>query len=239
MPVRMPTCPASGCSRRACPCPPPLPASKRRSMPPPLLTGRHQEGALHPGLSSVLLQGRAQGGAGPLLGLGVNLRGDVHGLLRGVVVAGALKHLEVQADVAAQAALGQHALHRALNDALGQARLQVLEGLHAVRARPPVHVVEVGLVGELVAAHHHLVGVDHHHVAAHVHGGRVGGLLLAPDDRGSQGSQTAQGLALSIDDVPLLADVSGISASGVVRGVQQVTLELGDLGGSSGLAHHS
>lgn len=50
---------------------------------------------------------------------------DVDGLLRCVRVRVALEDLEVQPDVAAQAALGQHALHRVLDDALRQALSRV------------------------------------------------------------------------------------------------------------------
>eukprot|EP00967_Tisochrysis_lutea_P098678 scaffold145906_cov14-Tisochrysis_lutea.AAC.1 len=48
----------------------------------------------------------------------VDFAGDVCWLLCFMGVAGALEHLQVGADVAAQAALGKHALDSALNDAL-------------------------------------------------------------------------------------------------------------------------
>lgn len=57
-----------------------------------------------------------------------NISCDVHGLLCYVGVLLALVDLEVQPDLAAQAALGQHALHSVLNDALRQTLRGAKEG---------------------------------------------------------------------------------------------------------------
>eukprot|EP00983_Pelagomonas_calceolata_P035721 1118204-Pelagomonas_calceolata.AAC.2 len=61
--------------------------------------------------------------------------------------------------------------------------LQVLEGLNAPGAWSASGVVEVGLIVKLGARDLHLVRVDDYHIGAHVHGRRVGGVVLAPECR--------------------------------------------------------
>eukprot|EP00976_Prorocentrum_cordatum_P015587 312677-Prorocentrum_minimum.AAC.3 len=67
---------------------------------------------------------------GELRELPVNLRCDVNRLLGRVGVLGTLVNLHVGEQCAAEGALREHALHRLLNDAPGDTRLHLVEGLH-------------------------------------------------------------------------------------------------------------
>lgn len=57
-----------------------------------------------------------------------------------------------------------------------------------------MRVAEVVLVVLLVAGDGDFIGVDDHHVAAHVHRRVVGGHVLATDHLGSQGGQAPKSL---------------------------------------------
>ena len=74
-----------------------------------------------------------------------------------------------------------------------------------------IAAVPVGhLAVRLARGQHHLVGVDHDDVVAHVDVGGEGRLVLAPQDRGHLGGQPAEHQAVGVDDVPGTGDVGGL-----------------------------
>ena len=79
-------------------------------------------------------------------------------------------------------------------------QLVVADGAQTTR----VAGVAVGhLLGPLVAGQVHLVGVDDDDEVTSVDVGRVHRLVLAPEEGGGLGGQTAQDNVLRVDDVPL------------------------------------
>ena len=110
-------------------------------------------------------------------------------------------HRQVQLDLAPQAPLGQHAVHRVLNNSLWDALLQARKRLYLEAAGPPT-VPVVLLLRELLAGDLHLLGVDDDDAGAHVHGGRVRGQVLAADHSGCKGGEATERLACRVDDEP-------------------------------------
>ena len=74
------------------------------------------------------------------------------------------------------------------------------DGLQVARVAG-VPVVE--LVRQLGAGDANLPGIQHDQVVAHVHVRAVVGLVLAPQAVRKLRGQTAQGLALGVDDIPV------------------------------------
>src|SRR5690606_18558846 len=96
-------------------------------------------------------------------------------LLDGVRVLGAGIDLERAVHGASERVLGQHALHRGLDHALGVALQRLAQGLGLEVADVAGEAV-VLLVGQLVAGDGHLLRVDHDDVVAGVHVRGVDGL---------------------------------------------------------------
>src|SRR5262249_38581130 len=105
-----------------------------------------------------------------------------YGLLRGVRVLRAGVHLEFADELPAQPVVGQYALHRKLDGALGSLGEQLLVPDGAQPAR--VAGVPVGHLGlPLVAGQGHLRRVDHDDEVAGVHVRCEGRLVLAAQER--------------------------------------------------------
>jgi hypothetical protein len=149
---------------------------------------------------------------------GVHRRGArrqraVDRLLRGVRVGRAGVDPQLLQHRAAEPVLREHAPHRQLDDALGRAAHEALEGLRADAARVAgVPVVE--LVLALAQRDVELGGVDHDDVVAHVDVRRPDRLVLAPQQRGDLGRDAPEALALGIDDEPRALDVGRFGGEG-------------------------
>ena len=91
----------------------------------------------------------------------------------------------------AQAALGQHAVDRVLDDALGVLRQRGAGGF-LLQAALVAGVAGVHLLIELLAGQRDLFGVQHDHEVAHQDIGRVIGAVLAANMGGDNGGEAAQ-----------------------------------------------
>src|SRR5579863_2558995 len=153
--------------------------------------------------------------SGPLV-LGVH-RGDVQylRLLRLMGVSRASVNLEMSHLPPAQRTAWHHAFHRFDDDAL-----RMLAGKNRALAafldaagitRIPMEDAIVGLI----AGEAHLLSVDHHHVVAAIHVGRVRRLVLAAQAIGDDGGEPSQHHAISVDEQPFLFDISGLCRVGL------------------------
>ena len=129
-----------------------------------------------------------------------------HGLLSEVRVLIALVDLELGGHLAAELALGQHALDALLDDSFGTASEQLDEALFAETAGE-ASVAAIELLVALHAGENNLFAVDHNDVIAHVDVGRVEGVQLAGEDGGGDGGEASEGLARGVNDKPLALNV--------------------------------
>jgi hypothetical protein len=140
-----------------------------------------------------------------LLSARARARGERLGLLGGVGMLRPFVDLQLLGHRAAQAALGEHALHRPLDHALGMGLDHPLRA-HLAQASDVAAVPAVDLVGQLAPGQVDLLRVDDHHVVAHVEVRGELGLVLAPEDRRHLGGQTAQHPVTGVDQEPLALD---------------------------------
>jgi len=129
-----------------------------------------------------------------------------HGLLREVRVLIALVDLELGGHLAAEFALGQHALDALLDDGFGTASEELDEAFFAETAGE-AGVTAIELLIALHAGENNLFAVDHDNVIAHVDVGRVEGVQLAGEDGGGDGGEASEGLAGGVNDKPLALNV--------------------------------
>src|SRR5690606_25520267 len=113
---------------------------------------------------------------------------------------------ELLAHLTAQLVLGQHPLHRELDDPLGVLLDHAAEGDEALAAHVAT-VPEVRLLVGLVAGEAHLRGVDDHDVVAGVQMRRVDRLVLAAQDAGDAAGEPAEDLALGVHGPPAALNV--------------------------------
>ena len=113
-----------------------------------------------------------------------------------------LVDLQLAEQLTTEGVVGEHSLHSLLDDPLGDPCLQGSEGfgLHATGA---TGVAAVELVGSLVTAHLHLLSVDHHDEVAGVDVRGEVGVVLTPQNRSDLGGKPAEGLVLSVHQIPL------------------------------------
>src|SRR5581483_1414192 len=135
-------------------------------------------------------------------------------LLRRVRMLRAGVDLELAELGVAERALGQHALHGLLDDALRMIGEHVAELGHPEAARI-LGVAVVDLALELVAGRTHLGCVDHDDVVAGVAVGRVVGLVLAAQAAGDLGGEAAQDLVRSVNHDPVALDGLAMSEDGL------------------------
>ena len=114
----------------------------------------------------------------------------------------AAEHMKLLVHAAAERALGQHALHREFDGALG-VLLQELAERDALQVADVAGVLVIPLVGELGAGDAHRAGIDDHDVVAEILMRRIVGLVLALQAMSDLGGQTAQGFARRVDQVPV------------------------------------
>src|SRR5262245_10579207 len=116
---------------------------------------------------------------------------------------------------AAERSARNHALHRLLDQAFWVLAAENLPEGALLDAAGKAGVVAEDLVGQLVAGHLHLGGVDDDDVVAAVHVRRVGRLVLAAQAVGDDAGKTAENDAVGIDDIPLLGDLGGLGGVGL------------------------
>ncbi len=154
-------------------------------------------------------------------------------LLGEVRVLVALVDLELGGHLAAELALGQHALDGLLDDGFGTAGEQLDEALFAQTAGE-AGVAAIELLVTLHAGEDDLLGVDHDDVIAHVDVGGVEGVELAGEDGGGDGGEAAEGFAGGVDDEPLALDVFSAGDGGVVSDCHDACYSLDLLSSVSG-----
>ena len=113
-----------------------------------------------------------------------------------------LVNLQLAEQLTTQGVVGKHAFDGFLHDPLRDPGLQVGEGL-GLHATGPAGVAAVNLLGRLVTAHLHLVGVDDDDKVAGVEVGGVAGLVLAAQHLGHFARQATEGLILCVHQIPL------------------------------------
>src|SRR5262249_3766449 len=113
-------------------------------------------------------------------------------------------HVQLLVHLAAERALGEHALHREFDGALGMLLEQLAEG-NGLDAADGAGVVPIDLVVELVARDFDLLRVQHDDVIARVDVRRVTGLVLALEAHGDLRAETAEDLVGRVDDIPVAA----------------------------------
>ena len=141
-------------------------------------------------------------------------------------VVGSRVHLELGEELASHAVLGKHTAHSLFDDALGDATLKCAERLNLHGTRAAGGVTPVQLVLELVAAHLDLLGVDHHDVGPHVHGGGVSAHVTPAQVRRHQRREATQPKPRRVNHNPRLPAVIRVLPTGVVRGVEDILLLL-------------
>src|SRR6186997_759760 len=127
---------------------------------------------------------------------------------------GAWIYLQLAIHRPAEAVLGQHPLHGALDDELRLALEQGAEALLAKTARI-VAVPEVALLAQLIARDADLGGVQDHHVVPGVEMGRVDRLVLALEQGGDPRRQPAECLVGGIDHPPAAVDLARLDGVGL------------------------
>src|ERR1700679_3533585 len=149
-------------------------------------------------------------GAFLLLGQLHRQTGAVHlhrgGLLRVVRVVGTLVDLELGGHLAAELALGQHALDGFLEDLLRTANEQ-LAVLFLAQAAGETGVAAIELLASLHAGDLDLLGVDDDDVIAHIDIRRVERVQLARENAGGMRSEAAERLAGRVQHKPLALNV--------------------------------
>ena len=113
-----------------------------------------------------------------------------------------LVQMQAGQSVTAQGVLGQHTLDGQLHGVVG-AVFHHGASLGFLQAADPAGNAVVGLLISLLAGQNSLVGVDDDNIVTAVNVGGESGLGLTAQQVGDSHSGAAQGLAGSIDDVPL------------------------------------
>ena len=131
---------------------------------------------------------------------------SVSRLLRRVRMVGARIDAQVAELRAAERAARQHALHRLLDDALGELALEDRARGALLDAADVAGVVVVDLLLALAAGEHDLVGVDDDDVVAVVDVRRVARLVLAAQPHGDDRGEPADDQAGGVDQHPFLLD---------------------------------
>ncbi len=137
-------------------------------------------------------------------------------------MVGALVDLELGGHLAAELALGQHALDGLFENLFRTADEQLAVLLFA-QAAGEAGVAAVELLAGLHAGEVDLLGVDHDDVVAHIDVGRVERVGLAGEDARGVRGEAAERLAGGVDHEPLALDVL---AAGDRRCLVQVHLGL-------------
>src|SRR4249919_2912301 len=112
--------------------------------------------------------------------------------------------------------LGEHPLHGDPKH-LGRPAVQLLAERPAAQAARIARVAVVALLVELVAGDLDLLRVDDDDEVARVDVRRVLRLALAAERVGDLGRETAERLALVVDEIPLARDLSRLGAVGLHR----------------------
>ena len=125
--------------------------------------------------------------------------------------------LQLLGHLTSQGALGQHA-----DDGMANRELRLLSQQLAIGrgldAAGIAAVMVLDLLVQLLAGEDHFVSVDNDHIVTGIHMGGIDGLVLPAKDIGHLAGNTAQHLALSIDDIPLALDVGGFRHESIQRG---------------------
>src|SRR5579862_1087309 len=137
----------------------------------------------------------------------------VLGLVR---VLGAGVDLQLRDLLPREPVLGEHPLDRDA-DHLGRAPVELLAERAAAQAAGIARVAVVPLLVELVSRHLDLLGVHDDHEVAGVDVRRVLRLPLAAERVRDLGRETAERLALGVDEIPLARDLSRLGAVGLHR----------------------
>ncbi len=124
------------------------------------------------------------------------------GLLGGVRVFRARVNFEFGQQHAAQAVLGHHAAHGAVDEFFGLPGANLGDG-SALFPALPAGVSHVNFARFLLAGHADLFGVDDDHEVARIQVRGVTGLVAAPEKVGDLDRQPAQHGAVGVDDMPL------------------------------------
>lgn len=103
--------------------------------------------------------------------------------------------------LAAQPVLRQHTLYGALYHRY-RAALQQVAGSFFAQATGVAAKVLVHFLVQLVAGKFYLVGIDHYHIIATVHMGRVIGFGFATQHSGYAGTHATNGLIGTVHNVP-------------------------------------
>jgi hypothetical protein len=116
-------------------------------------------------------------------------------------------HLELLGHRATEPVLGEHALDRPLDDAVGMGPQHGL-GVHFLEPADVPGVPAVLLVLQLPAGELDLLRVDDHHVIADIQMRAEARLVLAAEDRGHARGEATEHLSLRIDQIPLPLDIA-------------------------------
>ena len=119
---------------------------------------------------------------------------------------GASVDLQLAVDRTAEAVVGDHSLHGALDEEFGTALAALAEGLGLVTA-DEAGEAHVGLLGLLLAADLDFGGVDHDDKVTGVDMGSEDRLVLAAEEVGGLDGDMAEVLVLGIDHPPLAFDL--------------------------------
>src|SRR5467141_2469445 len=137
-------------------------------------------------------------------------------LLRVVGMLTACKHVQLPEHAPAERVLGQHALDRELDHALGVLAEKLLER-DRLDAADVSGMVVVDLVGELAPGDTDLLRIHHHDVVSHVHVRAVISLVLALEAMGNLRGQPPERLVAGVDDEPIAPDGTGPGKYGLHR----------------------
>ena len=139
------------------------------------------------------------------------------GVLRTVV------HVHVFDEATTDAVLGEHAFEHAQEQRVHAGFEVLVEGFFHEHFGSEFALtagvtgeVEVDAVGELFAGEGNFFSVDNHNVVAAKYVGRVGGFVLAAEDFGNDGAQTAQGYVGGIDEHPFALNALSVGGDGFV-----------------------
>jgi len=123
---------------------------------------------------------------------------------------GALVDAQIAELRAAERPVRQHALHRLLDDALGELALEDRARGALLDAADEVGVVVIDLLVALAAGQDDLFGVDNDDVVAVVHMRGVARLVLAAQSHGDDHGEAADDQSAGVDQHPLFLDIGGL-----------------------------
>ena len=120
-------------------------------------------------------------------------------------------------ELTAEAVFGKHTLHHVEEEGVHAGfEVLVVRFLHQhfggrlALTAGVAGVTKIDFIGHLIAGEDDLVGVDDDDVVAALHVGGVAGLVLAAENFGDFGTETAEHLIGGIDDNPFLFDACGV-----------------------------